>query len=500
MAVPKIKKPSSGWTTKAFVASLVVISALFVGFNVDSNNNAFSSSQSPLSSIDVPLTKPSSISESKSLSIQKVTDTERLPKAATPTSAPVIAYAISLIKCEDKQTSTAGLIDAALVLRHSVHMQSIRNEKSGSRYDYQMYAIVHVDAVKCSSILKAVGFTTIIAETPINQTEIKGEHLRNTIHREWCCGHHEFIKLQAFNLVQHPAVVHVDIDFLFLKPMDALYDAIIFDKNSPEGKAARSQIQMERPEEDMPEKINAFITRDWPQVRPGRIPGYQAGFIVLRPDPAIPKELYEIILEGNYTKGNSRENGWGGLGYGSFVGAMAMQGLMAYYYDIVSPNSVVELNQCRYNWMGMDILYRAPPNFNAKLGMTGRCRNDRNTCEQCYETNSKLIHNVHYTQCRKPWNCVGVGLPGGAKGLAIDTNAGSYEKCMEIVTKWHELRSDFEKKFYALTNDERILKAAQCNYKTQLFNGHCAGEGGGNYSQIDASEESFSKIPQMYIR
>jgi hypothetical protein len=157
MAVPKIKKPSSGWTTKAFVASLVVISALFVGFNVDSNNNALSSSQSPLSSIDVPLTKPSSISESKSLSIQKVTDTERLPKAATPTSAPVIAYAISLIKCEDKQTSTAGLIDAALVLRHSVHMQSIRNEKSGSRYDYQMYAIVHVDAVKCSSILKAVG-------------------------------------------------------------------------------------------------------------------------------------------------------------------------------------------------------------------------------------------------------------------------------------------------------------------------------------------------------
>ena len=64
-------------------------------------------------------------------------------------------------------------------------------------------------------------------------------------------------------------------------------------------------------------------------------------------------ELVEIIKEGNYTAGFSRENGWGSGGYGAFVGAMAMQGLLAYYYDMVRPNTAVELNQCRFNHMGI---------------------------------------------------------------------------------------------------------------------------------------------------
>lgn len=443
-------------------------------------------------------------------------------------SAPVIAYVISLVKCGDRQSSTAGLIDAALVLRHSVHLQSIRNPASGSKYDYHMYAIVHSNALECSQILKTVGksfnlvilyipassrldstlyahtfaflgFTRIIADTPIQQKDIKSELLRTNIHREWCCGHHEFIKLEAYNLVQHPVVVHVDIDFLFLKPMDILYDAIVFDKDSELGAAARRLIPMERPHEMLPDTIDTFITRDWPQVVPGRKPGYQAGFVVLRPDPTVPKELYKIILEGNFTPGFSRENGWGGLGYGSFVGAMAMQGLMAYYYDIIRPQSAVELNQCRYNWMGMDVLYRAQPNFSEKLSKTGMCRSNKLECEQCYETNTRLIHNVHFTQCRKPWNCVGLGEKGGDHGKKIDTGAGNYEKCMEMVTKWHEIRLDFETKLFALTKDDRIMEAAtKSDYKVEIFRGHCAGEGGSNYSQIDASQATFAEVPKMY--
>ena len=38
-----------------------------------------------------------------------------------------VAYAISLIKCNDHQTNDAGLVDAALVLRHSIHTLSIRS-------------------------------------------------------------------------------------------------------------------------------------------------------------------------------------------------------------------------------------------------------------------------------------------------------------------------------------------------------------------------------------
>ena len=68
-------------------------------------------------------------------------------------------------------------------------------------------------------------------------------------------------------MVKYPVVVHVDIDFAFFQPMDELFDAIIYDANSPEGQAARAKIPLEFPEEvTLPEKIDAFYTRDWPQV------------------------------------------------------------------------------------------------------------------------------------------------------------------------------------------------------------------------------------------
>ena len=54
-----------------------------------------------------------------------------------------IAYAVSLIQCSNIDSNGPGLSDAALVLRHSIHQNSVRNPGSGSRYDYRMIAIVH---------------------------------------------------------------------------------------------------------------------------------------------------------------------------------------------------------------------------------------------------------------------------------------------------------------------------------------------------------------------
>lgn len=363
----------------------------------------------------------------------------------TPIQHTVIAYAISLVKCGDHQSSASGLTDAALVMRHSIHLQSSRNSKSGSKYDYKMYAIVHKDAEECSGILKTVGFELLLVDPPVVAEDIRGDFLRRTIHREWCCGSDEFIKLYAYHLIPEPIVVHVDIDFAFFQPMDDLYDAILYDKDSPQGQAARKRIamQLERPREDtLPDTIGAFITRDWPQVNPGRKAMFQAGFLVARRDPTILPEVIQVIQEGNYTAGYGRDNGWGGGGYGGYVGSMAMQGLMAYYYDMVRPNTAVELNQCRYNHMGMNVLYEYAPNFSPRRKKTGSCRNNRGTCEDCRKTNLTDIYNVHYTQCRKPWNCVGIGYPGGTtpqgraqgkKADAIDTHAGDYGESCHMV-------------------------------------------------------------------
>jgi hypothetical protein len=120
-----------------------------------------------------------------------------------------VAYAVSFIKCGDFQTHSAGLTDASLVLRHSIHKISRRNPDSGSKYDYKMYAIVHRDAEACSQILNETGFEVLVVEPPVKQEEIQGEFLRKMIHREWCCGADEFIKLYAYTLPEEIVVQYV---------------------------------------------------------------------------------------------------------------------------------------------------------------------------------------------------------------------------------------------------------------------------------------------------
>ena len=312
-------------------------------------------------------------------------DTKDHAIVSSKAKAKTIAYAVSFIKCGDRQTSSAGLTDASLVLRHSIHKISSRNPSSGSNYDYKMYAIVHTQAKECSAVLKDVGFEIVIVDPPIAQNEIQMEgYLRKNIHREWCCGHDEFVKLYAYTLPEE-VIVHVDIDYAFFKPMDHLFDAMFYDKDSPEGQAARGKLELERPGERLPDQIGAFITRDWGQVAPGKFPpAYQAGFLVARRDPSVMKEALDIVRQGNYTKGWGMGYGWHGSGHGGYVGAMAMQGLMAYYYDYVRKDNAVELNHCRHNHMGMDVLYRSHPNYmpqRVEKKLVGGCRNSLEYCE-----------------------------------------------------------------------------------------------------------------------
>jgi lipopolysaccharide biosynthesis glycosyltransferase len=405
-------------------------------------------------------------------------------------SPPVVAYAVSFIKCGDHQNNAAGLIDASLVLRHSIHKISSRNPESGSKYDYKMYAIVHRQAQACSQVLEKSGFEVIVVDPPFDKSEIKGDFLRSHIHKERCCGHDEFIKLHAYKLPED-VIVHVDIDFALYKPMDSLFDAILHDKDSFTGQAARKALQLERPGEALPDKIGAFITRDWPQVIPGKWPaGYQAGFLVARRDPSIAEEMVAVIKEGNYTEGWGYGHGWGNKGYAGWVGAMAMQGLVAYYYDHIRPGNAVELNHCMYNHMGMDVRHK------------GKCRNGSDKCEDCMQTKMKDIYSMHYTMCRKPWLCQAIGAPGGKKpdggrGSALNTNSVNVEHCLEMAQQWHSLRSDLEASLLELTNDELIKEGASGTYKPDVFHGHCDGDGDAHYLKIAGN--SLGRIQELYL-
>lgn len=420
--------------------------------------------------------------------------------------APTIAYVVSFIQCSGTATNSAGLVDASLVLRHSIHQISSRNPKSGSKYDYKMYAIVHRQAEACSETLKHTGFEIILVDPPLQKREIRGEYLQKNIHKEFCCGHDEFVKLYAYNKVPEQIFVHVDIDFAFYKPMDHLFDAMMYSKDSEEGKRARSMIERERADDEWPDQIEAFITRDWHQVAPNKFPpGYQAGFIVGRRNPKVFDEIVKVIKEGNYTEGWGYTCGWGGKGYGGYVGAMAMQGLMGYYYDHIRPNTAVELNQCRYNHMGLDVRYNAPPNFNRRYGKKGQCRNNNpdDICEDCMVTESDKIYSAHYTQCRKPWACIGTAepggrKPGGARASAINSDVAHLDHCMMLLEKWHLVRLDLENKLFELTGDTTIREASIGKYKEDVFQGHCKDDGYSGYLNLAGKSETFSRIPELY--
>ena len=174
-----------------------------------SNNATLSALESPPTATSVTTLVTSSLSTASGGKddIGVVSGSHSAPEDLSNT----IAYAISLIKCGDHQSTPAGLIDAALVLRHSVHMTSSRNPESGSKYDYRMIAIVHKKAETCSTKLRTVGFEIMVVDTPIQPKNIRGRFLRKMIDREWCCGHGESklgSQKQVVDTNQHPSNVH----------------------------------------------------------------------------------------------------------------------------------------------------------------------------------------------------------------------------------------------------------------------------------------------------
>jgi len=254
-----------------------------------------------------------------------------------------IAHAISLITCKNP-TKVKGFLDALVILRHSIHQNSIHADPSFwknqnqthhvSKYSYQMYAIVHQqgcaqDNPEMPDLLQRLGYIPIIVSTPVPLHTIVNDWYRNHVESENCCGSKEFIKLYAYTLTHHPIVVHWDLDVAVLQPMDDLFDAMLYPHDSPQGQAARARLQLERPSQQrrLPERIDAFLTRDITSAQPWEtVQAVQGGFVVARPNVTHFEMYQDLIVQGNYTPGRGPGSGWGGMGYGGFQGAMAYQG------------------------------------------------------------------------------------------------------------------------------------------------------------------------------
>lgn len=190
-----------------------------------------------------------------------------------------------------------------------------------------------------------------------------------------------------------------------------------------------------------------------------------------------------------------------------------MQGLMAYFYDHVRPDSWLELNQCRWNHMGMDVYFRSQPNFARRHPQVGQCRNNMGMeCEDCQVTPIEKIYSIHYTQCRKPWNCIGEGSNGDRKGdkSAIPEDSVKLEHCLVLAATWNSYRTDLERQLSnKLTYENSGRNPSQSSavvaggqsgdYKREIFQGHCKGYGGDNYIPIAAgSKKGRRRIQELY--
>ncbi|KAI2499561.1 hypothetical protein MHU86_14922 [Fragilaria crotonensis] len=361
-------------------------------------------------SIETTSGTKSLLSLQQSKTLQSVDRQKAVPSGAAQT----IAYAVSITGC-----GSDPLSEGAAVLKHAIHLMSVQGN-SKARYDYRMYAIVHPDAVSCGMTLEELGYTILKRDTPVAVKDIQGEYLRSKIEQNGCCGEKELIKLEAYTLVDHPVVVHLDLDTLVLKPLDDLFDIML-------GKAAdTSKLDVMWKDIPIPEQVNAFLTRDYNMVNPStEYKPAQGGFLVLRPSMETYRAYVDIIRVGDFRE----HNGWGGK-VGPFYGAMTFQGLIPYYYDYLHPGTAVELNRCVYNQMCDN------PRDKRTINdiVNGDCRTGEKECEDCRSRPLEDVVTTHFTLCQKPWWC-----------LPQNDDRIQERLCRKLHAQWYRIRSELEK-------------------------------------------------------
>lgn len=344
------------------------------------------------------------------------------------TKLPVVAHVVSLIFCPSS-SKTAGFLDALLILKNSL-LQVHAPRHLESQYQVQMYAIINEEN-SCRDYapqIKRLGYIPIVRKPPVNiSADIdididdpvlaqNRKYYKTHVGGENCCGAHEFLKLYAYTLTEHPVVVHWDVDVLILKPLDVLYDVLLYDVGTDRGIAARKKLKTVRNQNTiMSSNFTAAFTRDVTSSTPWNpILAMQGGLLAILPDNSVFDEYLSIIKHGNYTPGKL---GWSGLGYGGFQGAMAIQGVVAYYYDIKAPFQALELDVCRWNNVVADVVWRGPQLYKEHHGecrqypLPGVSHQDntpqKGYCEDCRRMGPEMgeVYSVHYTACKKPWEC-----------------------------------------------------------------------------------------------
>lgn len=238
-----------------------------------------------------------------------------------------IAYAITITRCEDLDSPVlpGATVLAELILDHSAR------RSNSSKYDAKLYAFLGETNVTetCELLLQRIGYTTLRKPVPMNISAINHDFYHFAVEKNGCCGAAEFLKLWSYTLMEHPAVVHLDLDVLVLKPLDDMLDVLLLPPGERREQYRRLHVTRGK-EEFENATMEAFITRDYSQVvqqkrfKPYKLIPVQGGFFVVKPNMTVFRELCDTVqnLEHTYSKWGA----WGNMMYPGFWGMPQIQG------------------------------------------------------------------------------------------------------------------------------------------------------------------------------
>ncbi|CAN0347144.1 unnamed protein product [Ectocarpus sp. 12 AP-2014] len=246
-------------------------------------------------------------------------ETPPVPQETASPSAPVVAFAISVTSLELPTAST--MLDSAEVL-----IQSIRAACKLSRYRCEALAFTLPSvSQEGRQHLEGMGWRVVEKDLPVAVEDIENETYRKHVVKSGCCGANEFIKLHAYTLTQYHRVMHVDADTFMLHPMDELMES----------------------------NASLVYTTDPAMATKGsKALPVQGGFLLVRPDLGVYDELRAIQDPHDYVhvvcfrQGDWKVGpGWRQSHIGYFYGGATIQGLLAYYYNIIAPGNATEVDR-----------------------------------------------------------------------------------------------------------------------------------------------------------
>lgn len=223
----------------------------------------------------------------------------------------------------------------------------VEMEQAGSKYQFEMVAVIRPGFHLCIPALKAYNFKILEKDVPVSLESIAPGAYNNHVAKSGCCGLAEFMKLHAFTLTEYYRVVHLDSDVLVTGNFDELLDMdkeLVFTNSTLQGEAL------------------------------------SGGVIIVKPSMENFQAIIDIVNEGDFRYDGS---GWRGSGIGYSWGGETIQGVLPYYFLGFRKGEVsFRADRCIYNNQGSDL---------------------------CKDIPLSKVKIVHMTVCQKPWICSRMG-------------------------------------------------------------------------------------------